>query len=163
MMQEVLLKNFRGSSMESDFAKLKQEKQEIAEQARQVVARMLQPIETDDIGTTTFGGAEVFENGTTKGAPATLEFQFSVEGRTFRYGLDVLPGRVHSEYLFEEIDYVEELVFGRENDQVVFNEEETEDNEDPNPEVESDRLLLSSLENDERATLVRQWFQESVQ
>lgn len=163
MLNEVMLKNFRGKSMESELARLKPEKQEIAEEARRVVARMLQPAESEDIGTTTtIGGEDVFENGTTKGAPATLEFQFTTEDRTFRYGVDVLPGRVHSEYLFEEIDYVEELVFGRENNDVVFNEEETDENEDSAPEVAADQLLLATLD-DERAEMVRHWFLETVE
>ena len=133
---DVELKNFREQHLESDRPDaLKPNKRELVDAARAVIARLLN-------GTYDFA-SDVFIDGKTKGSPATLEFSYDVDGRRFRYGVDLLPGRVHSEYLFEEIDFVEELIFGREGNDLVSNEERFADGEETyEATLPEDELLL---------------------
>ena len=151
-LHEVELKNFLGKNLESDRPdQLKPEKRELVASAQRVLSRLLR-------GSYDFA-ADVFPDGKTKGAPATLEFSYEVEGRRFRYGVDLLPGRIHSEYLFEEIDLVDELIFGREGNDLVSNEERFADGEETYEEGLPEDELLLQVADHPTLNLARSFFQ----
>ena len=155
-LQEVELKNFREKNLESDrIEQLKPEKRELVDAALSVLQKI---VTRPDYRFAT----DVFTGGRTKGAPATIEVSFEHDGRRFRYGVDLLPGKIYGEYLFEEIDYVEELVFGREGEDLVFNEEKFPDEEAQYEDtLRPHELLLRVVEGNDAAETARAFFAQT--